>query len=148
MLVVDDDVATQQAVAEVLEQLGAEVEVVDSAAAAMTAVADFHPQVLLCDIAMPGEDGYAFIRKLRSSGVDGARGTPALAFTALAERRRSPALTVGIFFVSPYQARRHQAPLGGRGGAGEHAPLRSRAGSAILTPRAAVTASARNGSRT
>ena len=109
VLVVDDDVATQQAVAEVLEQLGAEVEVADSAAAAMTAVADFHPQVLLCDIAMPGEDGYAFIRKLRSSGVDGAGGTPALAFTALAseeDRQRSLAAGFQMHLTKPVDIQR------------------------------------------
>ena len=32
----------------------------------LAALEMFVPQVILCDIAMPGEDGYAFIRKLRS----------------------------------------------------------------------------------
>ena len=43
--------------------MGAEVRVAGSAAEAMTAVEEFRPEVLLCDIAMPGEDGYTFIRK-------------------------------------------------------------------------------------
>ena len=50
----------------------------------MTAVQEFRPKVLLCDIAMPGEDGYTFIRKLRALERDGRGETPALALTALA----------------------------------------------------------------
>jgi CheY-like chemotaxis protein len=44
----------------------------------------FKPNVIVCDIAMPGEDGYAFIRKLRAR--EGANGVPipTLALTALA----------------------------------------------------------------
>ena len=76
VLVVDDDLATQEAISEVLREMGAEVKVAHSAAEAMTAVAAFHPQLLLCDIAMPGEDGYAFIRRLRALGVDGAAACP------------------------------------------------------------------------
>jgi CheY-like chemotaxis protein len=41
------------------QEMGAEVKVAQSAAEAMTAVTEFHPQLLLCDVAMPGEDGYA-----------------------------------------------------------------------------------------
>ena len=44
MLVVDDDVATQEAIAEVLREMGAEVKVAHSAAEAMIAVEEFHPQ--------------------------------------------------------------------------------------------------------
>jgi chemotaxis methyl-accepting protein methylase/signal transduction histidine kinase/chemotaxis response regulator CheB len=84
ILVVDDDLATREAVAEMLKERGAEVRLADSAAEAMTAVAAFRPRVLLCDIAMPGEDGYSFIRRLRALGLDGGGNTPALALSALA----------------------------------------------------------------
>src|SRR6185295_9945364 len=63
--------------------IGAEVRLAASAAAAMTAVVDFKPMVLLCDIAMPGEDGYTFMRKLRSRGIERGGETPALALSAL-----------------------------------------------------------------
>jgi len=38
---------------------GALVRVAESASDALTAVEEFRPEVILCDIEMPGEDGYA-----------------------------------------------------------------------------------------
>ena len=68
VLVVDDDSVTGDAVAEMLQQRGAQIAVADSAVEARAVVEHFRPDVLMCDIAMPGEDGYAFIRQLRSLG--------------------------------------------------------------------------------
>jgi two-component system CheB/CheR fusion protein len=84
VLVIDDDLATRETVAEMLEGMGAEVRKAGSSAEAMTAVREQRPKVLLCDIAMPGEDGYMFIRKLRALGREVGGETPALALTALA----------------------------------------------------------------
>ena len=66
VLLVDDDEDTRVACATMLEALGAEVRAAGSVAEGLAALEKFVPQVILCDIAMPGEDGYAFIRKLRS----------------------------------------------------------------------------------
>jgi len=109
VLVVDDDVATQEAISDVLREMGAEVRVAHSAAEAMVAVADFHPQLLLCDIAMPGEDGYAFIRRLRAGGVDGGGSMPALALTALAsddDHQRSLAAGFQMHLTKPVDIER------------------------------------------
>ncbi|MEO7590335.1 MAG: ATP-binding protein, partial [Byssovorax sp.] len=57
VLVVDDDLGTREAVAEMLRRAGADVRMAESTAAALTAVDEFRPEVLLCDIAMPHEDG-------------------------------------------------------------------------------------------
>jgi two-component system CheB/CheR fusion protein len=84
VLVVDDDLATREVVAEMLKELGAKVETAESAAKAMAVVGEFKPRVLLCDIAMPGEDGYSFIRRLRARDGDDGGNTPAVALTALA----------------------------------------------------------------
>jgi CheY-like chemotaxis protein len=75
----------------------------------MTTLAEFHPQVLLCDIAMPGEDGYAFIRGLRALGVDEGGRTPALALTALAtedDRQRSLAAGFQLHLTKPVDIQR------------------------------------------
>jgi chemotaxis methyl-accepting protein methylase/signal transduction histidine kinase/chemotaxis response regulator CheB len=109
VLIVDDDVATQEALSEVLREMGAEVKVAQSAAEAMTAVVEFHPQLLLCDIAMPGEDGYAFIRRLRARGVDGSGSIPALALTALAtddDHQRSLAAGFQMHLTKPVDIER------------------------------------------
>ncbi len=96
ILVVDDDRAAREAVGDVLEQTGAVVRLAPSAAVAMTAVPDFRPELVLCDIAMPGEDGYAFIRRLRALGNANSGNIPALALTALAhDDDRERALAAG-----------------------------------------------------
>jgi signal transduction histidine kinase/CheY-like chemotaxis protein len=82
ILVVDDDDRLRGALTTLLLRAGAIVEVADSAAEARRLLDRFGPEVLLCDIAMPEEDGYTFVRKLRS---DPKRGQlPALALTAYA----------------------------------------------------------------
>jgi two-component system CheB/CheR fusion protein len=96
VLVVDDDRGTCDAIAAMLGQVGAEVRLAESAAAAITAFEDFKPEVLVCDIAMPDEDGYTFIRKLRALGPPRGGDVPALALTALAtEEDRRASLNAG-----------------------------------------------------
>lgn len=84
VLVVDDNVGTREAMAHMLTRRGALVVTAESVTAAEAAVASFHPEAILCDLAMPGQDGYAFIRRLRS--LPAARGgrIPALALSARA----------------------------------------------------------------
>jgi two-component system CheB/CheR fusion protein len=83
ILVIDDDLGTREAVADLLKAMGAEVRVAASSAEALIAVRELRPKVVMCDIAMPGEDGYTFIRKLRALERDVGGDTPALALTAL-----------------------------------------------------------------
>src|SRR4051812_2437021 len=92
ILVVDDDQAASGAVQEILRHAGAEVSTVASAEEARRALAEVHPQLILCDIAMPGENGYSFIRTLRQLDSASTSQVPAIALTALAgdeDRRRS-----------------------------------------------------------
>jgi two-component system CheB/CheR fusion protein len=104
VLVVDDDLETRETVAEMLKEIGAQVRVAESAQEARIAVEEFRPRVLLCDIAMPGEDGYTFMRKLRAQGLNGGGATPALALTALAaeeDHRRSLAAGFQMHLTKP-----------------------------------------------
>jgi CheY-like chemotaxis protein len=48
----------------------------------MAALAAEPSDVLVSDIAMPHEDGYTLIRRVRDSGTTGVAGVPALALTA------------------------------------------------------------------
>jgi two-component system CheB/CheR fusion protein len=80
-----------------LGRAGAEVRVAESAYEGMTVVDEFRPEVLLCDVAMPGEDGYSFIRRIRARGPAHGGNVPALALTALAgEEDRRRALQAGF----------------------------------------------------
>ena len=97
VLVVDDDSGTREAVTEMLEGTGAQVRSARSAAEGLVVVEDFRPEVVLCDIAMPGEDGYSFIRRMRALGLGRGGDVPALALTALAsEEDRRQALSAGF----------------------------------------------------
>ena len=97
VLVLDDDPSTRDAVAEMLRQRGAEVVVAASPDEAMATVEKVRPEVLVCDIAMPGEDGYGFMRRLRTLGTARGGDTPALALTALAgPEDRVQALAAGF----------------------------------------------------
>lgn len=78
VLVIDDDPRVREALALLLDRAGAVVDTADSAEMARARIAHCAPDALVCDIAMPFEDGYSFIRGLRGSG--GA--VPAIALTA------------------------------------------------------------------
>jgi PAS domain S-box-containing protein len=82
VLVVDDDDDARELVASILEDCGCRVCVARSAAEAMQRLSEDHPDVLLSDIGMPGEDGYALIRKVRALPSEHGGKIPAAAVTA------------------------------------------------------------------
>ena len=69
ILVVDDDDDTRDLVTRVLQKRGAEVVSAASAAEAWAAFESGPPDALLVDIAMPGEDGYSFMRRVDRKSV-------------------------------------------------------------------------------
>lgn len=80
VLVVDDDADARELIARLLQARQATVSVASSAEEAHKLIANGHPDVIVSDIGMPGQDGYQFIRELRKAGVR----TPAIALTAFA----------------------------------------------------------------
>ncbi|MGZ3424104.1 MAG: response regulator, partial [Polyangiales bacterium] len=55
------------------------------------------PQLLVCDIAMPEEDGYSLLRRIRARGSEHGGNVRALALTALAsEEDRNRAIAAGF----------------------------------------------------
>ncbi|PYM36998.1 MAG: hybrid sensor histidine kinase/response regulator [Candidatus Rokuibacteriota bacterium] len=95
VLVVDDDAGARESVTAVLEQSGASVRAVESAAEAVETLEREPPDVLLSDIAMPGMDGYAFLGQARAR-LPGAQ-LPAAALTAYADATdRARALAAGF----------------------------------------------------
>jgi len=97
VLVVDDEPDMRDLVTAILEQQGAAVRGALSASEALGALDQFAPDVLLCDIGMPGEDGYALIREIRAREADGGRHLAAVALTAYARPEdRTRALVAGF----------------------------------------------------
>jgi signal transduction histidine kinase len=98
VLVVDDEVDSQDLVKRMLEDCQAEVTTAGSAAEAMEILKQSRPHVLVSDIAMPQVDGYALIRRVKSLFP----GLPALALTAYAsEDDRRRALEEGFLAYVP-----------------------------------------------
>jgi signal transduction histidine kinase/CheY-like chemotaxis protein len=82
LLLLDDDSDTRRLLAAALVHLGATVTAVGSTREALEAVGRDAPDVVVSDIRLPGEDGYAFIRKLRALSPEHGGRTPAVALTA------------------------------------------------------------------
>jgi PAS domain S-box-containing protein len=92
LLVLDDEEDARELVQTVLTQAGASVSLAATADQALAAVRQHKPDVIVSDIGMPGEDGYSFIRKLRSLPREEGGRIPALALTAYAradDRRKA-----------------------------------------------------------
>ena len=80
VLVVDDEADDRVTLGAILEQFGAQPTIVASARDALDAIAHTLPDVLLSDVAMPSENGYALIRRIRTTL--GADRLPAAALSA------------------------------------------------------------------
>ena len=125
VLVVDDDPDARELLETVLRREGADVRTVGSARAALEALGSFHADVLLSDIGMPEEDGYALIRELRARerAAEGGH-VPAVALTAFASPAdRAQALSLGFEAhlakpASPRDVARTVANMVGRTDAG------------------------------
>jgi PAS domain S-box-containing protein len=97
LLVVDDEADARELLTVALERSGAEVTAVGSASEALREIERVRPDVLLSDIAMPGEDGYAFIRRVRAREAELGGRIPAAALTAYTrEEDRRRALQAGF----------------------------------------------------
>jgi signal transduction histidine kinase len=94
VLVVDDEQDARELVHAVLVEAGAVVETARSASEGIEILDRFRADVLVSDIGMPDEDGYAFLRRVRTLPRGGAM--PAIALTAFTrEEDRMRALATG-----------------------------------------------------
>src|SRR5262249_27050261 len=100
ILVVDDDRDVREGLRAVLEDRGALVLLATSASDARGHLAAARPDVLVSDIRLPGEDGYALLRAVRAG-----KSVPAVAITAYeAEETSERALAAGFHahFAKPF----------------------------------------------
>jgi CheY-like chemotaxis protein len=82
VLVVDDDPGIRDFMVTVLWEHGAEATGVASALDALGMISRRRPDVLVSDIQLPGEDGYALVRRLRGLPPEVGGRVPALALSA------------------------------------------------------------------
>lgn len=92
ILVVEDDLDTQELLSTVLRRHGAKVAAVTSVENALAEIEREKPDVIISDIGMAGENGYELIRKVRARSREEGGHIPAIALTAyagVADRRRA-----------------------------------------------------------
>ena len=96
VLVLENDPDSRDLFSAVLEESGAHVTAATSAGEALALLDTRSVDVIVADIGLPDEDGYAFIRKVRIREGGGPHHVPALALTAYARPEdRERALTSG-----------------------------------------------------
>jgi len=97
LLLVDDEADTREYLRTLLEGCRARVDTAASAAEGLETLLRTRPHLLVSDIGMPGEDGYSFIRKVRSLPAAQGGRIPAVALTAYARAEdRTRALLAGF----------------------------------------------------
>src|SRR5439155_722718 len=97
VLLVEDEVDAREALSAIVSQAGATVAAVGTAGEALGRLVSWRPDVLVCDIGLPAEDGYALIRKVRALRPDQGGDVPAVALTAYARASdRARALAAGF----------------------------------------------------
>jgi len=110
ILVVDDDAATREVVAAALERVGASVCVAGSAAEGWAALHDRLPDALVADLAMPGEDGFSLIRRVRGDSACGR--LPAIALSAFADAHSEASARAAGFSAFVAKPTRPEALVG------------------------------------
>jgi signal transduction histidine kinase/ActR/RegA family two-component response regulator len=96
VLVVDDEEDARELIGRALQDRGALITLAANSRDAFQILQRGAIDVLLADIAMPGDDGYSLIRQIRSSGI-GLSSIPAGAVTAHArDEERARALAAGF----------------------------------------------------
>lgn len=79
VMVVDDDQVMRERIGNMLERAGACVTTMASARKALGALQRMRPHILIIDIGLPNEDGYALIRKARALFDERGEHIPAVA---------------------------------------------------------------------
>jgi PAS domain S-box-containing protein len=106
VLLVDDDTDTLELMATALSKRQANVTAVSSAGDAIQAIRNNRPDVLISDIAMPEEDGYDLIERVRALEDGQSQTIPAVAITAYAkeeDRRRALSSGFQIYLAKPIE---------------------------------------------
>jgi signal transduction histidine kinase/ActR/RegA family two-component response regulator len=106
VLLVDDDRDSLHLITVMLTEHRAKVQAAASVAEALEVLQWYRPDVLVSDLAMPGEDGYSLISQVRELEAENSRRIPAVALTAFVRvEDRARALSAGfnVFVPKPIE---------------------------------------------
>ncbi len=97
IMLLEDHADSRDLLVQALQRAGADVTAFAGATDAFAALDSVRPSVIVADIALPDEDGYSFIRRVRAHSTPAIQGIPAIAVTAYATiPDRAEALAVGF----------------------------------------------------
>jgi len=97
IMLVEDHADSRELLVQALRNSGATVAAFATASEAFAALDRLRPSVIVADIALPDEDGYSFIRRVRAHSTPAIQAIPAIAVTAYASiPDRAEALAVGF----------------------------------------------------
>jgi len=97
IMVLEDHGDSRELLVQALRNAGADVTAFGSATEAFAALDRLQPSLIVADIALPDEDGYSFIRRVRAHSSPPIQTIPAIAVTAYAATPdRMEALAVGF----------------------------------------------------
>ena len=97
IMLLEDHADSRDLLVEALRSSGAAVVAFAAASDAFDALDRVRPSVIIADIALPDEDGYSFIRRVRAHSTPAIQSVPAIAVTAYASiPDREEALAVGF----------------------------------------------------
>jgi signal transduction histidine kinase/CheY-like chemotaxis protein len=102
VLVVEDHLDTSETLRDLLELSGFEVEIAGSGAEGVAAARQFHPDVVLCDLGLPGMNGYEVASTLRRDPATAAARLIALTgYGGEEDRRRSHEAGFDVHLTKP-----------------------------------------------
>ena len=97
IMLLEDHADSRDLLVQALQNSGAAVAAFGAARDAFAALERVRPSVIVADIALPDEDGYSFIRRVRAHSTPAIQSVPAIAVTAYATvPDRAEALAVGF----------------------------------------------------
>ena len=104
VLIVDDDPDTIEMLKHLIEQAGNQVFTAPNVSMAIKLLQEMRPDLLISDIAMPGEDGYALIQQVRALDDPQLNKIPAIALSAHASMEdQSKAAGYHLYLKKPIQ---------------------------------------------
>jgi CheY-like chemotaxis protein len=102
ILVVEDNPDAAESLRDFLELSGHEVELANSGLDGVQAARQFHPEIVLCDLGLPGMDGFQVAAALRRDpSTAGARLIAVTGYGREEDRRRSKAAGFDLHLTKP-----------------------------------------------
>jgi len=97
ILIVDDETDARELLRAMLSHTNARITEAESAVEALRVYSEDPPDIILADVAMPGQDGYALLREIRALAEAEGAHTRAIAVSAYARREdRQRAMKAGF----------------------------------------------------